>query len=73
MLLDDRDERPGSKFADADLIGIPLRITIGDRGLKTGEVELKVRGAEEAEMVKLDDAANEVAHRLDAAAGKASA
>jgi prolyl-tRNA synthetase len=53
-LLDDRDARPGSKFADADLIGFPIRITIGDRGLKEGKVELKKRTAPEAEMVNLD-------------------
>ena len=40
-LLDDRDARPGFKFADADLIGFPVRITVGDRGLKEGKVELK--------------------------------
>jgi len=40
VLLDDRDERPGSKFKDADLIGIPLRVTVGERGLKNGELEL---------------------------------
>lgn len=48
-LLDDRNERPGVKFKDADLIGIPLRITIGPKGLAQGEVEVKHRqtGAEE--------------------------
>ena len=61
VLLDDRDERPGSKFADADLIGIPLRITIGDRGLRTGEVEFKRRGEKDPTMVKLDDAAEAAA------------
>jgi prolyl-tRNA synthetase len=50
-LLDDRDARPGVKFIDADLIGFPLRINIGDRGLKEGKVELKKRTAAEAEMV----------------------
>ncbi|MEQ8859655.1 MAG: proline--tRNA ligase [Pseudomonadales bacterium] len=45
VLLDDRDERPGVKFADADLIGIPHRVTIGDRGLKDGVVEYKHRGS----------------------------
>ena len=54
VLLDDRDDRPGSKFADADLIGIPVRITVGDRGLKTGEIELKERSAAEPRNVKLD-------------------
>ncbi|MEM7077795.1 MAG: proline--tRNA ligase [Pseudomonadota bacterium] len=43
VLLDDRDERPGVKFADADLTGIPLRAVIGDRGLKNGVVEFKRR------------------------------
>jgi prolyl-tRNA synthetase len=52
-LLDDRDARPGFKFADADLIGIPVRITIGDRGLKEGKLELKKRTATEPGMVDI--------------------
>ncbi len=51
VLFDDRDERPGVKFADADLIGIPHRITIGERGLKEGVVEYRRRDA--ATMEKL--------------------
>ena len=43
VLLDDRDERAGVKFKDADLIGIPLRITVGSKNLKQGNVELKIR------------------------------
>jgi len=43
ILLDDRDERPGVKFKDADLIGIPLRVTIGAKGLARGSVELRLR------------------------------
>jgi prolyl-tRNA synthetase len=43
VLVDDRDERPGVKFKDADLIGIPLRITVGERGLAEGNVEVKAR------------------------------
>jgi prolyl-tRNA synthetase len=43
VLVDDRDERPGVKFKDADLIGIPLRATIGSRSLSRGGVELKPR------------------------------
>ena len=43
VLYDDRDERPGVKFKDADLLGLPLRLTIGSRALKEGMVELKVR------------------------------
>ncbi|MBL9167118.1 MAG: proline--tRNA ligase [Verrucomicrobiales bacterium] len=45
VLLDDRDERPGVKFKDADLIGIPIRLGIGEKSLAKGEVELKQRGA----------------------------
>ena len=41
-LLDDRAERPGVKFADADLIGLPRRIVIGDRGLREGRVECRI-------------------------------
>jgi prolyl-tRNA synthetase len=52
-LLDDRDARPGSKFADADLIGIPIRINVGERGLKDGTVELKQRTSADAERVLL--------------------
>ena len=55
VLLDDRDARPGFKFADADLIGIPIRINVGDRGLKEQKVELKQRTAAEAEMVSLNE------------------
>ena len=43
VLYDDRDERAGVKFNDADLLGIPLRLTVGGRGLKNGVVEMKVR------------------------------
>ncbi len=43
VLLDDRDARPGVKFKDADLIGIPLRVVVGERGLKEGKVEIKRR------------------------------
>ena len=43
VLIDDRDERPGPKFKDADLIGIPVRATVGERALDAGGVELKAR------------------------------
>jgi len=55
-LLDDRAERPGVKFAEADLIGIPHRLIISDRGLKNGVVEYKQRGDAAAEEVALSDA-----------------
>ncbi|MFT4569504.1 MAG: prolyl-tRNA synthetase [Hyphomicrobiaceae bacterium] len=61
VLLDDRDERAGVKFNDADLIGIPFRVTIGPRGLKTGVVELKRRGQDEASELKLAEAASAIA------------
>jgi prolyl-tRNA synthetase len=55
-LLDDRPERPGVKFKDADLLGIPLRITVGSRGLKQGTVELKKRMESESQDVPIDGA-----------------
>jgi len=51
VLLDDRGQRPGSMFADADLIGIPHRIVIGDKGLANAQFEYKRRGAAEAQMI----------------------
>ena len=56
-LLDDRAERGGVKFKDADLIGIPIRITVGKRGLEEGVVEIKLRRDEEKESVAPDQAA----------------
>ena len=55
VLLDDRDERPGVKFADMELIGIPLRITVGEKNLPN--VEFKPRSAAEAELVPAESAA----------------
>ncbi len=54
VLLDDRDERPGIKFKDADLIGIPLRVTIGARNLNEGKVEIVTRSDKETVLVKKD-------------------
>ena len=59
VLVDDREERAGVKFNDADLLGAPLRITVGARGLKQGRVELKLRQAAEASSVPLPDAVAE--------------
>jgi prolyl-tRNA synthetase len=67
VLLDDRAERPGVKFAEADLIGIPHRIVIGDRGLKSGVAEYRKRRNEAATEVALDQVLNQVLnHVLDA-------
>jgi prolyl-tRNA synthetase len=58
VLFDDRDERPGVKFNDADLIGIPLRLTVGTRALKEGGIEVKLRHEEDKRIIPLDDVVN---------------
>ncbi|MCL4787098.1 MAG: proline--tRNA ligase [Verrucomicrobia bacterium] len=55
VILDDRDERPGVKFKDADLVGFPLRVSIGEKSLAKGEVEIKPRGGG-VTPVKIEDA-----------------
>ena len=60
-LLDDRDERPGVKFSDADLIGIPHRVTVGDRGLKDGVVEYRRRIGGEVERLRPEEVASKLA------------
>ena len=64
VILDDRDLRPGVMFAEWELIGIPVRITVGDRGLATGQVELLERHETTAELVDLSDVAARVAVKL---------
>jgi len=54
VLLDDRDERPGVKFKDADLIGVPLRVVVGPKGLAKGTVEIFERGSKEKQDVLLE-------------------
>lgn len=56
VMLDDRDERPGVMFADAELIGIPHRVTVGERGLKEGVIEYQSRRGGEAQKITLSDA-----------------
>jgi prolyl-tRNA synthetase len=56
VLYDDRDERPGAKFADMDLIGLPWQLIIGPRGIAQGKVELKRRATGERDEVGLDAA-----------------
>jgi prolyl-tRNA synthetase len=55
VLFDERDARPGVMFADAELIGIPHRVVIGERGLKAGEVEYRARTDSENQMLPLED------------------
>ncbi|MFB3059803.1 MAG: proline--tRNA ligase [Candidatus Binatia bacterium] len=60
ILLDDRDERPGVKFKDADLIGVPIRVTVGAKGLQKGNVEVRKRLGGETVDVPLADAAQKI-------------
>ena len=63
VLVDDRDERPGVKFKDADLLGVPVRLTLGKKSLESGGVELKLRRnkhQKQTEIVALDTAAAHV-------------
>ncbi len=64
VLFDDRDARPGVMFADAELIGIPHRVVVGERGLKNGEVEYRARGADENEMIPLADFVGFIRERI---------
>jgi prolyl-tRNA synthetase len=65
VILDDRDERPGVKFKDADLVGFPLRIALGEKSLAKGEVEIKPRDGV-LQVVKIDAAVAAVLQRLKA-------
>ena len=68
VILDDRDMRAGSMFADWELIGVPHRIVVGDRGLKTGEVEYVCRRTlDSKEMLPVAEAAKIVAERVKTA------
>jgi prolyl-tRNA synthetase len=64
VILDDRDERPGAMFADWELIGVPLRITVGERGLKEGNIELTRRKGLETTVVPLERAVGFVQEAL---------
>jgi prolyl-tRNA synthetase len=61
VLMDDRDVRAGVKFKDADLIGIPLRVVIGERGLKEGKLEMKWRWAPQADLIDVAGASQRIA------------
>jgi len=69
VLYDDRDERPGVKFKDADLLGIPLRLTVGGKGLAQGSLELKRRGEKEFTLVPVAEAVERVAAAVVEAGG----
>jgi len=71
VLIDDRAERPGVKFKDADLIGVPLRLTIGGKGLKEGIVEMKWRTQKDVAKVPRSEAAAKVTAAVQEAQAKA--
>ncbi len=64
VLYDDREESPGVKFNDADLLGMPLRVTVSPRNLGKGSVELRLRAGDENELVARDAAVDEIKARL---------
>lgn len=66
-ILDDREERPGVKFADAELVGFPYRVTVGPKGVAAGSVELTTRRGMETEEVSLDEVVAVVTERITAA------
>ncbi|SPU49348.1 proline--tRNA ligase [Bordetella trematum] len=65
VILDDRDSRPGVMFAEWELIGVPLRVTIGDRGLNDGVVELQGRRDTEAAKISVDSVLKEILDKLE--------
>jgi prolyl-tRNA synthetase len=65
-MLDDRGERPGAMFADWELVGVPHRVVISDRGLKEGKVEYQGRRDAQATSVALADVVSFVGARLSA-------
>jgi prolyl-tRNA synthetase len=64
VLFDDRDESPGVKFMDADLIGLPVRLTVSPRTLSRGQVELKLRKGDDASFTNKEKAVSEVQRQL---------
>src|SRR6266403_786067 len=65
VLLDDRDARPGVKFADSELIGIPHRIVIGERGLAAGNLEYRHRSETESREIPAGDPVGYIRHKLN--------
>ncbi|HET9551324.1 MAG TPA: proline--tRNA ligase [Anaeromyxobacteraceae bacterium] len=69
VLFDDRDERAGVKFKDADLVGIPVRISVGKKGLAEGKVEWKLRGQKDVTLVPLAEVAGKAKALVEAQGG----
>jgi prolyl-tRNA synthetase len=72
VLYDDRDERPGVKFKDADLIGLPLRISLGKKALVEGKVEWKPRGSKQTELVPVKEVVKRAAEAISEGRGRLS-
>ncbi len=72
VILDDRDERPGVKFKDADLIGFPLRVNLGEKAMARGEIELKPRGGN-LSFVKIENVATAISDWLAAESARYAA
>ncbi|MFM1805927.1 MAG: hypothetical protein RL212_186, partial [Pseudomonadota bacterium] len=66
VILDDRGERPGAMFADWELIGVPYRVVIGERGLKEGQLEFQARTDTEATQVPVAEVSNKVIAAIQA-------
>jgi prolyl-tRNA synthetase len=66
VLLDDRDERPGVKFKDCDLLGIPLRVVIGPKTISKGQAEVKERTSNEIKFIALDELPEYLGKRIQA-------
>jgi prolyl-tRNA synthetase len=66
-VIDDRDERAGVKFADADLIGWPFQVVVGKKGLAAGQVEVKERATGERTSVSAGDAVDQIVAMVEEA------
>jgi len=64
-VMDDRNERPGVKFKDCDLIGIPLRVTIGEKNLKEGLIEIKLRNEKDSQKIRKEEVAGRVINYVE--------
>ena len=65
VIMDDRNMGPGAKFADADLLGIPVRIVVGERNLENGQVELMTSDKSVKKLVNITDIEQEVADLIN--------
>jgi prolyl-tRNA synthetase len=65
VLLDDRDIRGGVKFKDADLIGIPIRVTVGQKSIAEGNIEIKLRRESQSQKVPIKEAVNKTIELVD--------